>query len=458
MAASPMSAVPAIRSRASAHAPTAAVLLGVVAYGALIVHGMNSWSYDVWGALIVGPLLLALGLRLITIACRYEADLRMTRLLRLALVLKLCGAIANYVVSIGIYGRADAQTYSAVGAVLAHNFRDGNFASLPANVPGTGFIEILTGFVYTITGPSFIGGYLVFSWFGFWGIYFFYRGVVLAVPSVDTTRFAKLVFFLPSMLFWPSNIGKDAWVCLGIGITVWGFGRIIARLRNGFLALVLGLAITGSTRPNITAILFAAVFIGYLVRPSNKEASALGPIYKFVGVVGLLGGGFFVIQQAKNFFGIDNLSVQSVQGVINSTTQRTTEGGSAFHASASSSVLHLPQAAMTVLFRPYPWEAHNLQGLIAGGEGLFLLVLTIRAWPRLRTLRRRIRDPFVLACLVYTLEFVYAFSSFGNFGILSRERVQVFPFFLVLLSLKPMVVMRWPQLGPRQYARLPNHL
>ena len=188
MAASPMSAVPAVRSRASAHPPTAAVLLGVVAYGALIVHGMNRWSYDVWGALIVGPLLLALGLRLITIACRYEADLRMTRLLRLALVLKLCGAIANYVVSIGIYGRADAQTYSAVGAVLAHNFRGGNFANLPASVPGTGFIEILTGFVYTITGPSFIGGYLVFSWFGFWGIYFFYRGVALALPSVRTRR------------------------------------------------------------------------------------------------------------------------------------------------------------------------------------------------------------------------------------------------------------------------------
>jgi hypothetical protein len=260
------------------------------------------------------------------------------------------------------------------------------------------------------------------------------------------------------MLFWPSNIGKDAWVFLGIGLTVWGIGRIIAGLRNGFFALVLGLAVTASTRPNITAILFVAVFAGYLVRPSNKKASTLGPIYKFVGVAALLVGGFLVIQQAKDFFGVTSLSVQNVRGVIDSTTQRTAQGGSAFHASASSSVFHLPQAALTVLFRPYPWQAHNLQSLIAAAEGFFLLVLAIRSWPRLRTIGRRIRDPLILACLVYMLEFIYAFSSFGNFGILTRERVQVFPFFLVLVSLKPWTPLKKSGSAPHQYTRQPAHL
>ena len=49
-----------------------------------------------------------------------------------------------------------------------------------------------------------------------------------------------------------------------------------------------------------------------------------------------------------------------------------------------------------------------------------------------RLLRTR---PYVAFCRTYTLLFVFAFSSFANFGILTRQRVQVFPFVLVLLAL-----------------------
>ncbi len=455
-----MTSITALKQRAGVHVPSAVVFVAIVGYAGLLLHAMNVWTYDVWGALIIGPSLLGVGLLLVRFAARGEADARMPRILAWALFLKLCGGIARYFVGFAVYdGVADAAGYSSRGAVLASQFKHLDFSHLPANIPGTGFIDVVTGFVYTITGPSVIGGYLVFAWFGFWGSYFFYRGVVAALPSVDSTRFALLIFFLPSMLFWPSSIGKDAWVFLGIGIAVWGIGRVVAGLRKGFLAVLLGLGITVSTRPNITAILFAAIFAGYLLRPSSKKARTLGPIYKFVGVVALLVAGFVVIQQAKDFFGVDNLSVQSVQNVIDSTTHRTSEGGSAFHTSASSSILHIPQAALTVLFRPYPWEAHNAQALIAAAEGFFLLVLTIRAWPRLRTIGRRLRDPLVVMCIVYTLEFVYAFSSFGNFGILSRERVQVFPFFLVLVSLKPLLSTKKATAPPlRRYVRQPAQL
>jgi hypothetical protein len=36
--------------------------------------------------------------------------------------------------------------------------------------------------------------------------------------------------------------------------------------------------------------------------------------------------------------------------------------------------------------------------------------------------------------LVYAAGFVVAFASIANFGILARERVQLLPFFLVLLA------------------------
>ena len=41
----------------------------------------------------------------------------------------------------------------------------------------------------------------------------------------------------------------------------------------------------------------------------------------------------------------------------------------------------------------------------------------------------------MLFCVLYSVAFVYAFSTFGNFGILARERVQVLPMVLALLCL-----------------------
>ena len=51
-----------------------------------------------------------------------------------------------------------------------------------------------------------------------------------------------------------------------------------------------------------------------------------------------------------------------------------------------------------------------------------------------------VTTPYVMFSLIYTLVFVYAFSAIGNFGILVRQRVQVYPVFFVLLALeKPLL-------------------
>jgi len=55
----------------------------------------------------------------------------------------------------------------------------------------------------------------------------------------------------------------------------------------------------------------------------------------------------------------------------------------------------------------------------------------------LAAIRSMRRQPFVAFALVYVAVFTFAFSSVANFGILPRERVQVLPMFLVLLSSPP---------------------
>ena len=65
-----------------------------------------------------------------------------------------------------------------------------------------------------------------------------------------------------------------------------------------------------------------------------------------------------------------------------------------------------------------------------------LLVLFALSWRRLRRLPGLLRShPYLIFSLGYVLLFVWAFSGFGNFGILTRERVLVFPFLLVFAAL-----------------------
>ena len=89
-----------------------------------------------------------------------------------------------------------------------------------------------------------------------------------------------------------------------------------------------------------------------------------------------------------------------------------------------------------MLFRPFPFEVHNVPALLAAIEGTVLMALFVLSWPRLRTIPGRLRkQPYVTFCLTYTVLFCLVFSAFQNFGILARERVMVYPFVLVLLAL-----------------------
>jgi hypothetical protein len=424
----------------SGDAPRWPAVLGVLAVGGYV--GILSWSmyntpYDVWGALIVGPALLLVTWPLLSIAGRQEPDPWVRRLFAWALVLKLGASVARWAMAFVLYdGFADAKKFSAEGAALAPLFRDGVFTvDLERGIIGSGFIYIVTGLVYALTGPTLIGGYLVFSWFGFWGLYCLYRAFRIAMPDADHRRYAVLIFLLPSMLFWPSGLGKEAWMTLGIGVTALGAAKLLTRDKSGWVLLALGLTGTAMVRPHITALTFVALFVGYLLRASPRR-SPLTPIARTGGIMVLLLVGALIATRAADFFDIDSLTPSSVETVLNDTERRTDGGGSSFEAKRVDGPKDFPVALISVLFRPFPWEAHNAQALLAAGEGMLLLGLAALSHARLRRIwDYRPGRPYVAVSLTFVVLFVFAFSTFGNFGIIARERIMVYPFLLALLSL-----------------------
>lgn len=221
---------------------------------------------------------------------------------------------------------------------------------------------------------------------------------------------------------------------LFVGVTALGAARWFSRQRGALALLLAGAVGTAIIRPHIAVLLFAALLVAQLFRPQGNRTTDI--LAKLAGV-GLLGAAAVVLSsQSATFLGIDDLSWQAVSETVAFRSEQTVQGGSSFSPVPLTSITTAPIAFVTVVFRPFPWEAGNLQLVAQSLEGVFLLAVTITSWPRLRRLPALMRrNAYLVFAVVYSGVFVWAFSGFGNFGILARQRVLMLPLFLVLLCL-----------------------
>ena len=390
-------------------------------------------------ALFLTPVLLAASWPAFVRQARRERDQRLAQLLMLALCLKLFGSLVRYWVAIYVYdGFADALMYHDVGTNLAMRFRGGDFSTGLDSLSSTDFIRFFTGLVYTVTGSSVYAGFLLYSWLGFWGMFYLYRAFVIAVPDGNRRSYARLLFFLPSMLYWPSSIGKEAWMLFCLGLAAFGTARLLTgRPWRGLALAGTALWLGALVRPHVTGMAALALVAAYLVARPPRRLGALGPVVKLFALIALLAVAGLLLGKASSYLlekGID--PQDGFSNVLGESARRTGQGGSSFNApTAIGSPAKLPLAVVTIFFRPFPFEAHNAQVAVTALESTLLLCLTVARrrgiWQALRHPRRR---PYVAFVVVYSLLFVFAFSSIANFGILARERTQVLPFFLVLLA------------------------
>jgi hypothetical protein len=385
------------------------------------------------------PVLLAASWPAFTRQARRERDPTLVRLLVAALLLKLFGSLVRYWVAVAFYdSNADAFEYHRVGVDLAMRFRAGNFDTGLPSLSGTEFISFFTGITYTITGPSIFAGFLLYSWLAFGGMFYLYRAFTIAIPDGRKRSYARLLFFMPSMLYWPSSIGKEAWMLFTLGLAAFGTARLLTgRPWRGMALAGVAMWLAAIVRAHVSGMVVLGLVVAYLFARPPRRLGALGPAMKMVALAALLVVAVGLLGRTQSYLlekGID--PQDGVTGVLAETGRRTSQGGSGFEApSTGASLAKLPFAAVTILFRPFLFEVHNAQAAITALESTLLLALVLarrRAiWQAVRHLRRY---PYVAFILVYSALFVVAFSSIGNFGILARERTQLLPFFLVLLA------------------------
>jgi hypothetical protein len=283
---------------------------------------------------------------------------------------------------------------------------------------------------------------MVFSWLSFLGCYLFYRAFRTAYPDGDGRRYALLMFFFPTLLFWPSSIGKEAFMVLALGAAALGAAQLFAGRYRGLLVLGLGLWGTAVVRPHMALIvaagLLAATVLSVCRGGSRRDVRRGGRLGSALLLVGLLLAGSTLIGVAESFFGLDSLNAQTAQEQLDETTRRTSERGSTFTSYSPTNPAGFALAGVTVLFRPFPFEVRNVQALFTSLEGLGLLIIAVRSRRRLAQLPRELlRRPYVAFAVVYVCAFIFAFSSIENFGILARQRAQLLPVLFIAFCISP---------------------
>jgi hypothetical protein len=410
----------------------------VTGYLLVTLAALARSSYNIAGVFLVGPALAVLSISLLARARRSEPDPWVGQLFTLGLLTMVFIGFLHLFVDYALYeGVADARRYSTQGAALAAQFWQGDFVPhLDIPLTGTGFIIVLTGIIYALIGPTIVGGYLVYSWLAFWGLYFCYRAFRTAMPGADHRRYALLVLFLPSLLFWSSGIGKGAWMTLCTGLALLGAARLLSSTPRSTLPLLAGLGGSALVRPHITALLVVALLSGVLVR-RTVNATLLSPIARVTTIGVLVAVGAVAVSSAASFLNLDTVSADSLTQALDATQQKTSDiGKSTFTAHVVHSPLDLPGALVTVLFRPFPWEAKSLVILASSVESSLLIGFIALSWRRWRQVPRLVRRyPYVMLALMAVVLFVTAFSTLGNFGLLVRERVTILPLVLVPLCL-----------------------
>jgi len=379
-------------------------------------------------------LVLVLALQVVLIQRTSAGDRFTAGVMVVGFLLKLAAVSAYMFVAFRVYeGSADALHYFGEGWKIVNRYSLTGDWKFPRPYWNTNSIIISAGLLIYMFGPAFQALMIIFATLSFWGQYLLLQAFRVAFPDGQHKVAALLIFFLPSIVFWTAAIGKDAVILFFIGACCYGFAKL--RVKIDPIALITVLVSLGGVmlvRPHVAAMLAIALGGAYLL--SRNRTGLLGMAAKIFGFPLLFLVSVYLVAQARTF--VDLSDVGQTTSVLKRVGGLNQLGGSAF----GSSFLYRLVAAPFLLFRPFPWEVRNLQGVIAGIEALGLMMFF---WRRREFIRSSLLswrvNAFVLFSWVYVLEFSLVFAgAMTNFGTLVRQRVMLIPLALMIVLSQPL--------------------
>lgn len=308
-------------------------------------------------------------------------------------------------------------------------------------------VALMVLLMMVAVGPNIIALFLLGVPVSAASAYLFYRAFEhLAPDEASRRRFGRLMWFFPSVAFWSVFLGKDVWIFFFMASATLALARFLQAARMGtFVVLAGSLAAVMVLRPHVGATLLTAVVAALVFRPLPMYGPLLyvRPIVR-VALMAVLSFGFTVVAgMALQTVGVTALTLQALadRAYMAHVGFAGTAGGSALTAVIDQSTpaavaLFIPLGVVTLLFRPFLFEAHNVVALVAGIENLVFLGLVVVRLPSIWTAIVMVRrHPLALYALVAFVMTSIALSFDWNLGAAQRHRTMVLPFVFMLLAL-----------------------
>lgn len=288
-----------------------------------------------------------------------------------------------------------------------------------------------------ISGPFYHALKVWMAFMGFLGVWFFYRAVVVALGRQCPPVFFFLAFF-PSIIFWGSILGKDPMQFFFIGLYAYGGTRWIVEGRpEALMPLLIGLYGSYLFRPWAGAVAALTLALGVLIGKCEwpQKMSMLIPL----GVLAALA--MPMLAAMGTTIDINDLQLNTALEIFETKGTGFAQDSKAFGASGvdllddRGELLRLPiyQVMFGGLFRPLPFDMTNLPTALAALENTVVLLMAVVGLVRFRFIY--LRNPIFLWLLLSTLTWslMYGYIVLANFGSGARYKLQVWPFFLMLL-------------------------
>lgn len=346
----------------------------------------------------------------------------------LVIGLRFAGALARYGLIVGYYrGHGDALRYHEEAGYLRDSALQWDWSGwLDTQWSGTHAIELANAVVGLPALGSVIGEFFIFAALGFVGLCLCVAALRRSVPQLPGRPLALVILCWPSLVFWPSSIGKEAVILLAIG----GMALAVAPPRRSWAAILSSLLLAFAIRPHVAGLLAVSLFAFDTISTQRKTSVTVTRLAVSLAV------SLAFVWQGATALGVDPTEIDTIAEELQYRSSNTDRGGSSMGTKVVG-IAAIPLGILNVLFRPLPFEANGPTMLIAAVENL---VFWGAIWRFRRGVRQVVKNWRRISFLRFGVFFGTLWAAligvtFVNMGILARQRTLMMPFLVGLLAI-----------------------
>jgi hypothetical protein len=341
--------------------------------------------------------------------------------------------LTYYYYIFSLHNPADAHRYHFEATTLAFSLKD--FLT-----PGASFISMLSWILYrpfSIFDNTYLMLYIPFSLIGFIGSLLFLK-ILSTMTHLPKKELFFIAFFLPNLVFWTSNLGKDSIIYFGLILVMFGFSSISRFYLNTF-CIAVGAAVVYLVRPHVFLFLVCGILGGLFF---EKHAFSLRRLSLFL----VFFVSFLLMQNSiLKYVGINvekelntssaGIYYEAGMAKMESSARDLNSGGAATGENEKINLAYSLVYLFKFLGSPFIWQARKPIQIFSACENIIyqvMIIYLILHWKQV--LKTRVIKFHYTWIIYIIITGIVLGAAQTNFGLIVRQKCMVLPFIFLLLA------------------------